>query len=407
MSLARVHLPKFASSLSDFALRFFLLLHNIVLRKRHQTELQRVMQQHRQQVQQRRIPEQMATQEWASVSNKLHAKHQKQLQEFSAKGEEVKTRCEADYQRDQTKLRSQQEKRHRDIEQNRKAVVSRFYGGIQQLRQRYIKRHLIKMQERKKKMLAKKEKREDHHSSRATVEASSSKETAKAKSEERAELRSPSPIKTTSFDWCKQSTSSKSGAAARHKHRKGVLSQTPKHLSVEIHNEGLWIKKIAIKEEQEKSKKKEVGSDSGQGDMEKNRFIPWGVKAREALESIILGEIPHGLGMDVFDLTESTMATGGHVRCVMTDLRTSEETASSQRAVAIVERKQVEMLELEKRAKKAIGEFQAAQTDLARISNVEKDAAVKLQTAQKDSSDKRSNVDRFREKFGSYLGAGR
>ena len=107
------------------------------------------LQQHRQQVQQRRLPEQIANSEWATVSQRLRAKHQRQLQEFAAKGEEVKRRCESEFNRDKAKLRKQHEKRLRDVEANRQSIYGRMYSGYQQLRQRYMKRYLQKMHKKR------------------------------------------------------------------------------------------------------------------------------------------------------------------------------------------------------------------------------------------------------------------
>jgi hypothetical protein len=62
-----------------------------ILRKRHIQESQKYMQQHHQRVQSRRLPEQMASAEWAQVPQRLRAKHQQQLQQAEIKELEKNT----------------------------------------------------------------------------------------------------------------------------------------------------------------------------------------------------------------------------------------------------------------------------------------------------------------------------
>ena len=80
--------------------------------------------------------------------------------------------------------------------------------------------------------------------------ATAIQDAAKKKMEGKEELRSPSPIKSK-LDWKKDEGTTDedyvSGGSARHKQRKSIFSQVSKQLSVEIHNEGLWISIYADK----------------------------------------------------------------------------------------------------------------------------------------------------------------
>jgi hypothetical protein len=381
-----------------------------VLRKRHQQESQKVQQHHRQQVQQRRLPEPMATAEWGAVSQRLRAKQQRQLQEFAGKGEEVKKRTEDEYKRDQDKLRKQYEKRTRDIESNRQSMYARIYAGFQQLRQRYIKRHLHKMVKKREELL-RLIKDEPAVTSSKKEASPSPRDIVKSTIEDRVKLRPPSPLKT-SGDWIKETSHERSGAATRHKHRKGVLSQISKQLSVEIHNEGIWISVLVDKNgdiDAEKNKKNDPSSNdakNGEAKPDDNEFIPWGIKARDMLESIICGEIPHGYGSDRFAFGETIQLYGGHIRCVMTDLRTSDETASKQRAAAVQEFETVSMATLEKKKTEMIALASNAEKSFARAEKEEKEIGLKIGEAEKDLEKMKRNLQNFQTKFAKYLGAG-
>jgi hypothetical protein len=384
-----------------------------VLRKRHQQESSKVLQQHRQQVQQRRLPEPMATAEWGAVSQRLRAKQQRQLQEFAGKGEEVKKRTEDEYKRDQDKLRKQYEKRMRDIESNRQSMYARIYSGFQQLRQRYIRRHMQKMVKKREELL-RLTKDEPGVTSSKEKASPSARDIVKSTKDDRVELRPPSPLKT-SGDWIKETSHDRSGAASRHKHRKGVLSQINKQLSVEIHNEGIWISVLLDKNgdtDAEKNKKNDSSSNdakddkNGEAKPDNNAFIPWGIKARDMLESLICGEIPHGYGSDRFDFGETIQLYGGHIRCVMTDLRTSDETASNQRAAAVQEFETVSMATLEKKKAEMVALTSNAEKSFARAEKEEKEIGLKIGEAEKDVEKMKRNLHNFQTKFAKYLGAG-
>ena len=366
-----------------------------MLRKRHLAETQKYMQHHRNKVQQRRIPEQMAQAEWSQLLQRLKQKHQQQLNEFSAKGEDVKKRCEVEYQKEGARLREQREKRLRDVDANRKNILNKLVSGFQQLRQRYLKRHHQMMMRKKEGMVRSLKSTPD---SPTKKEEKSLRDSRKSISDEKIELRPPSPIKTCE-EWFKDSPYEKSGAAARHKHRKGVLSQINKQLSVEIHNEGIWISQLPDKKSDEK--------DSSQAGNEKRQFVPWSVKARELLESIICGEIPQVLGSDYFDFGETAMVHGGHIRCVMTDLRTSDETASVQRAAAVQEKEQRDIQDLLRN--EAEMKAAALQSENLLISGQKQiqDATRNLELAARDVENKKKNLQAFRTKFSRYLNPGK
>ena len=191
------------------------------------------------------------------------------------------------------------------------------------------------------------------------------------------------------------------GAAARHKHRKGVLSQISKQLSIEIHNEGIWIAQIQEKKDDKKDNLKDPHTDS-----EKKAFLPWGIQARDFLHSIICGEIPGDLEKKGFDFGDTVASNGGHIRCVLTDLRTSDETASAQRVACIHEQSQVDVKVLEKKVSDLQAAAQNAGQMQARYEKQESEVTMQTRVALKDYQQKKANLHNFRTKFAKFLGPG-
>ncbi len=368
-----------------------------VLKKRNSQETQRILQQHRQQVQQRQISGEIASKEWANLQQRLQAKQERQIQEFVAKGEEVKKRTEAEYRKEQTKIRQQYEKQLAEVESNRRGIYTKMYSGFQQLRQRYLKRHVHKMMKKKEALESSLQDEELPEEKREEMDL----QPKGLRNGDEVALRPPSPIKTSSEGF-NSSPYGKSGAAARHKHRKGTLSQIAKQLSVEIHNEGLWI---AILEEKKEEKRKDPPLDP-HTESDKKTFFPWGIEARDFLESIVCGEIPSMLESKDFDFGDTVAMNGGHIRCVLTDLRTSDETASAQRVESIKEQAELEVATLEKKATDLQTEYNNAENMQARFEKEEKDLVPKAKEALQDYENKKLSWQTFRTKFAKFLGPG-
>lgn len=375
-----------------------------VLKNRHTKESQAFHEKHRHHAEQRRWTQQMEAAEWATLSQRLQARQQRQLQEFLSKGNEVKRRNELEYKREEAKIRKNYEERLHDLEKNRQQIYTRMLGGFNQLRQRYVKRHVQKIT-KKKDTLTRALVGDSAANTEAKEKVASHRDRVKSSREDKVELRPPSPIKSCE-EWYKESPYERSGAAARHKHRKGVLSQINKQLSVEIHNEGIWIAQILEKKSDDAESKK-TKIDSSRSEGEEKHFIPWGVKARDLLESIICGEIPQAFGSEYFSFGEAAIVNGGHVRCVMTDLRTSDQTASAQRAAAVHEKERTELKALEKKVSDLTAVATKANESLSHLGNKGKDLENKAQHAMKDVESKKMAIQNFRNKFSRYLNRGK
>jgi len=133
-------------------------------------------------------------------------------------------------------------------------------------------------------------------------------------------------------------------AVLRHKRRKNIMNGTTVQIAVDIHNEGLFLMaRSAGPDENTLSRFNNISNTSpGVGtivtDDTSGRpclFIPWGSKARSFLYSIVCGDIPPGYGLE--KATAGSTATqklldGGLVKCMITDTRTSHDTAIGDRA---------------------------------------------------------------------------
>ena len=372
-----------------------------VLQKRHNTENQKLHQQHRTHSQQRHIPEQIATVEWQQISHRLRQKHQRQMAEFSTKGNDVVNKCKTEFEVGRVKLEKQYEKRKQDLNANRQSLYNRLYAGFQSLRQRYLKRHTQSIANRLEAL-------ELEHSSpdnetRRSKNKQSAREKAKSNMEERIELRPVSPIKTAA-DWNKESVHEPSGAATRHKHRKGVLTQINRQLSVEIHNEGIWLSELSEKKADPNKKKGSDPTPSTEDD--KKYFFPWGVTARKILESIVCGEIPHACDSLKLNFADTVAQNGGHVRCVMTDLRTSYATASAQRAEAIIEKEMKEIKKMEDKDSIIRSSISDTEKEINIIKKSQHELGLKLKDTLKELEKTKLGLETFRTKYARYFGPG-
>jgi hypothetical protein len=208
----------------------------------------------------------------------------------------------------------------------------------------------------------------------------------------------------------------RAGASARHKHRKAISGQVTRQLSIEIHNEGLWV---AIQLQDDDSSKKLDGSasnsgpeDNPSGGVRDEEFLVWGTRARSVLESITCGEIPSGYdrilldASDAYPNSSSLSSQGGQVRCVVTDLRTSEETASEQRATAARDFDATQIPDLESKCKELLTRVNEAEVAVAKLQEKEKEGAAAVENASADVAKAKRMQDEFLAKFRNYIGAG-
>jgi hypothetical protein len=420
-----------------------------ILTDRHNKDLQRKVQEHRDRFRnQTQSPQ--AQQAWGLVHHQLTSKQSTQMAEFRYKGEEMKKKSENDFKTQQEKLRANYQKRLREIDASKRKVYAKIFNGFQQLRQRYLKRHAQKIARKKELILQEareaQEKRRRHAPShlQSTAPTTTEKQgadgstsahgTAKKKMEAEEALQPPAPIKSQ-LDWIKGIDETKlTGASNRHKQRKSVLSQISKNLSVEIHNEGLWVSIFADKhvskdgdgtvatEDVSSRSNATRGSKSGDSDRKNEnnksssgeareidtsseKFVPWGVDAHTFLHTIICGEIPSSFTFadKNADFAEILSMQGGHVRCVVTDLRTSENTASAQRAASIREQEDASLHDLEKKIIELSSLANEAEATLTRAESEEQEAKAAVDKSLAELEKAKNIQLEFRQKFGKEM----
>jgi len=159
-------------------------------------------------------------------------------------------------------------------------------------------------------------------------------------------------------------------AIIRQKRRKTVMNTSHHHLAIEIHNEGLIIlhrggaddisttdiSKTSNKDDKgvvgevnigitkNKTRITKIGQATPLSLFGKNEdFIPWGVQATKILLSVVCGVVPNGYGCDVIAMDSASLSRqnsnnvlqGGQMKCIVTDMMTSDETAVYQRIQAL------------------------------------------------------------------------
>lgn len=276
---------------------------------------------------------------------------------------------------------------------------------MQQARQRHIKRHFQRIMKEKEKLLTKSatnDKLEAELKTALNSEcATNSIQGEVTKSTmERAELNPPCPIKSLE-PWA-AALPTVSGASTRHKHRKGVMNQTVRQLSLEIHNEGIWLSATENNDE-----KKIESSSNKRVDYE---FVPWGTKAHDIVNAIICGEIPPGYERLLEkhpQAAELSQTQGGQVRCIATDLRTSVETASQQRSSAIKEQDESFLKNLEIKVTKLIQQVVEAENAIKTVSAYEKEQTSKVYAAAEEVKTAMRIQEEFKTKFHQFLGTGK
>jgi hypothetical protein len=123
-----------------------------IFQSRHQKEIQLAMQQHRhwQQQQQQQQRMMLGDAEWQQTMNQLQQKHQRDIEDFKAKGEVAQAKTESDYRRERDKVRQELESKLAEIEANKSKLLQRQQAAAQLSRQRCLRRQLLKVMQQRK-----------------------------------------------------------------------------------------------------------------------------------------------------------------------------------------------------------------------------------------------------------------
>lgn len=392
------------------------------------------------------------------MSRQLQQKHQQQTIKLTQNTDEYKRRTDVDYQTEQVKIKTMHDKKMTEVNLKRSTIMAELRKQFGATRQRYLKRHLqrmLKEKEELKKEFQEKSKSDEVEKSdfgsrgfqqstlrdkrnhvQQSQNLSSPRDLAKSAVEHKQELRPPSPIRSIPswyFDDHKNDSPKQQqqqqqqsqalsfasgdhqqypetsvGASTRYKHRKGVLSQHSQHsqLSIEIHNEGLWIVRQPIK-----NKGSSSDAATKKDEATQPEFLEWSFRANEFLESVVNGEIPigpmnHGKRLEFPD--DSFMSqTSGQVFCSITDLRTSDETAHQQRAAALKEQEAASMAELEQKATEYSRQAMEHEKLYIKEEKDEKQFAARVEGTSKDVEKAKTLKMQFQKRYARCFGPGK
>jgi len=283
--------------------------------------LERQQQQLRQEAEQTGKAGTAIMEEWSNISAQLQTRHAYQLKQFEVKEATMKERSANDANAQNQILEAHHKKRCAEAE----AFIEDLIKKCQQ-KQKNLKAKLTRLHEQR--FEAKKRK----------IQIEFAKPLDTSVSEEKSvDPHSPQEL-GNDLD-----SSSAHTAVMRHKRRKHIMNGTTVQVAVDIHNEGLFLMARSTHENESLSRFGNV-SNTGPGvgtivtDDISGRpclFIPWGSKARSFLYSIVCGEIPPGYGLEKVtagSTSNQKLLDGGLVKCMVTDTRTSQETAISDRA---------------------------------------------------------------------------
>jgi hypothetical protein len=101
------------------------------------------------------------------------------------------------------------------------------------------------------------------------------------------------------------------------------------------------------------------------------------------------------------------MNQGGQVRCVVFDLRTSETTASVQRAQAVKEHEEASIRDYESKQSELNKLVNKADAEVKRLEHLKKEQSELVMVAEERCKDAKRMHDEFREKYSKYFAAGK
>jgi len=363
------------------------------MHRNHNSELQHALQKYKQQAQQQQIPEQMASAGWQNEMQKLKARHQAKVQELTKKGEEYNRKTNSDYQIEQEKIRRNYEAKMKDAENSRVKLEAKLNSHFQQLRQRYLKRHIHKVVKERKHL----ESLVQPLDQIEKMDAVATNDDEKNAAEKKVELFPPAALKSV-LPWVKD-LSQRTGAALRYKHRKGVMSQIKKQMLVEIHNEGVWTTVQSSSSEDKRA-------DSQSPAPEESSFIPWGLEARKLLHHITCGEVPSKFASSR-SLDYMAQLHGSQVRCIVSDMRTSEDNATRMRISALRSVEAAGIQDLQKKYAGLIALQSDSEQALQKLEQEEKECKMAYEAAVKECAKAKREQEAFRSKFRTYIGHGK
>jgi hypothetical protein len=328
---------------------------------------------------------------WQKTTMSLQAKHDQQRQEFLKRTDELKKKTAQEYSIESQKIAKKYAKKKAEVDARRDKFVAQQLDQFTQLKQRYLKRHLQRFVAEKE-ALSKRISESKGSDQTAYGRKDSSPARQSRRTHEKEEHQPLPPIRSVP-DWVRDPEIENADSVVRQKLRKGVLSQAVRHVSIEVHNEGIWTLSIRKTD------------DDGAAETVEKEFIQWGPRAFQTLEAIVSGEVPSFYNK--LDLSHGPVSQGGQIRCSITDLRTSPEVALVDRVEAYKEQEKLQLYILEKQSKELSKQALDLEKALRKTKAEESQASSASDSAAETVERSKAELHKFTTKFRSFLGPGK
>ena len=313
------------------------------------------------------ITEQMKALEIREIENRW-SKQRSQLRE-TIRQTERKLKIDAE------SLMKQRRQDEADLDVCLRKINARYYEQQDQHRTFYIQRHENLFNE-KRELLLKEEPLylSETQSADATFQiVTNADDKISEKGEKRYETGGKNGFSTKGR---KDTKSPAESSIFRQKLRKTILMKATSsvQLGVDIHNEGILVIHRMNSNNADKSTERT-----------KTEFMPWSSTSRNFLYDIICGVIP--LQADLLEVGSfnNSGLQGGQLKCLITDLRVSDETAIKQRAIAFRQIK-----ELSSKGDLAALKEKIAALEATVIKHTEVEAACKKSTKKAAQDEERA-----------------
>ncbi len=258
-----------------------------------------------------------------AIMNQLQSRHAFQRQQFEEKKVEMKKRLDQELQAQNQSIQAHHNKRQAEAEIAMTGLAEKCRVQQENLRAKLICLHEKRFESMKRQIMCDytviRDSPSEHPAQGDTIANPRGFDDKHANCGRTDEL---------SVDNQYSTGGSTSDSVVRQKQRKGLTNNI--QLAIEIHNEGI----IAITRSNQPPPvdRKHLTDKLYYG--RSSKFIPWGRLSTLFLYSIVMGELPSSSLAEQIGADTGSM-NGGLIKCIITDTRTSEDTAACERVNAL------------------------------------------------------------------------
>jgi hypothetical protein len=287
------------------------------LAQKQQIEMQQLMTQH----------QNLATADIVKLNamvNQLQSRHAFQRQQFEEKKVEMQKRLDQELQTQNQSIHAHHDKRQAEAEILIKGLAEKCRAQQENMKAKLTRLHEERFERKRRQVIYDSTVNGDSQSENSVLG-----DTIATPIDFDMHSDDGRTVELPVDNQCVTGVSASTDSVVRQKQRKGLMNNI--QLAIEIHNEGI----IAITKSNQPppaDDRKHFADKPYYG--RSSRFIPWGRLSTSFLYSIVLGELPSISLVDQMGADPGSMC-GGLIKCIITDTRTSDEIASSERASAL------------------------------------------------------------------------